>query len=157
MARYLPDTNVWLALAVSGHTHHVEARRWLDSLAGGDELVLSRAGQQSLLRLLTTRAVFAPMGSAPLTNVEAWAVVDAVAADRRVGAIVAEPAAITRTWREYSSLPTSSPKVWMDAYLAAFARASGAVLVTIDVAFRAFADLESIVIEPPLGRRAPDE
>lgn len=152
MARYLPDTNVWLALTLSGHPHHVPARRWFEGLGHGDDVLLCRSVQQSLLRLLTTRAVFAPMGSAPLTNAEAWAVCDAITADPRVGAVVAEPSVITPAWRGYSSLPSSSPKVWMDAYLAAFARASDAVLVTVDGAFRLYPALESILIPP-----APEE
>ena len=26
----LPDVNIWLALALSGHSHHQAARTWLD-------------------------------------------------------------------------------------------------------------------------------
>jgi predicted nucleic acid-binding protein len=26
----LPDVNIWLALALSGHSHHRAARTWLD-------------------------------------------------------------------------------------------------------------------------------
>lgn len=36
----------------------------------------------------------------------------------------------------------ASPKLWMDAYLAAFARSAGYTLVTTDAAFTQFADLD---------------
>lgn len=151
MTRYLPDTNIWLALTVSGHTHHGAARQWFGGLQDTDEVMLCRATQQSLLRLLTTQAVFTLTRDTALTNVEAWTVVDAITADPRVGAISVEPPEIGPAWRVYSSLRTSSPKAWMDAYLAAFARLSGATLVTIDGAFRSYADLQCLVLD---GHRA---
>ena len=30
----LCDSNVWLALALSGHVHHAAARRWLNGVEG---------------------------------------------------------------------------------------------------------------------------
>jgi predicted nucleic acid-binding protein len=38
-------------------------------------------------------------------------------------------------FRSHSSLPQSSPKVWVDAYLAAHAVANESILVTFDQAF----------------------
>lgn len=73
----LPDTSVWLALTLSGHPHHEAAREWLDGARTGESVLMCRATQQSLLRLLTTAALFRPLGDDPLTNLEAWAVVDA--------------------------------------------------------------------------------
>ena len=37
---------------------------------------------------------------------------------------------------------TASPKLWMDAYLAAFALAGGCRMVTTDAAFKQFAGLD---------------
>lgn len=37
---------------------------------------------------------------------------------------------------------TAAPKLWMDAYLAAFARSAGCTLVTTDAAFTQFHDLD---------------
>ncbi|MFT4233581.1 MAG: PIN domain-containing protein [Microbacterium sp.] len=145
-SRFLPDTNTWLALALSGHPHHALARQWLDAVDDRSEIILCRAVQQSLLRLLTTAAVFAPLGDDPLTNREAWAVADAFAADARVSVAIFEPAAVSSGWREFSSLGTSSPKVWMDAYLAAFALRSDATLVTNDRAFAGFQGLRSLIL-----------
>ncbi len=144
---YLPDTNVLLALTLSGHPHHEVCEAWLSSVDDNEDVLLSRATQQSLLRLLTTAAVFVPLEEDPLTNAEAWAICDALLSDVRFWLVDVEPPAIGGIWREYSSRPTSSSKVWMDAYLAAFARASGAVLVTMDSAFRSYPMLESLVID----------
>ena len=41
---------------------------------------------------------------------------------------------------------TSSPKLWMDAYLAAFARAGGYQFITTDRAFSQFTDLDLVLI-----------
>lgn len=49
-----------------------------------------------------------------------------------------EPELIESTWRTLSDTQTSSPKVWMDAYLAAFAITGNLRLVTFDKDFRKF-------------------
>ena len=41
----------------------------------------------------------------------------------------------------------ASPKLWMDAYLAAFAIAAKQQLVTTDKAFRQFKDLDLLVLD----------
>ena len=146
--RYLPDTDVLLALALSGHPHHQAAAAWLDGVDDRDDVLMCRATQQSLLRLLTTAAVFAPFEEEPLTNTEAWAVSDALLADLRFSLVDVEPPGTLAGWRQHSSRPSPSPKVWMDAYLAAFAQAAGARLVTNDVAFRAYPRLDVVLIGP---------
>jgi len=73
----------------------------------------------------------APCGNPPLTNREAWQIYQTFAADDRLGLVDQEPAGIA-----------ASPKLWMDAYLAAFARSAGHTLVTTDAAFTQFADLD---------------
>lgn len=69
----LCDTNVWLALTLSTHVHHDVARTWLESVDEPEAIHFCRATQQSLLRLLTTRAVLNAHGSDALTNAQAWA------------------------------------------------------------------------------------
>ena len=68
----LPDSNIWLALALSFHEFHDAALDWLDGEKSEGELLFCRSTQQSFLRLLTTAAVFSPFGNPPLTNAEAW-------------------------------------------------------------------------------------
>lgn len=64
----LCDTNIWLALALSGHVHHRASRAWLDTINAPGVIHFCRATQQSLLRLLTNRTVLGAYGSPPLTS-----------------------------------------------------------------------------------------
>ena len=127
--RSFPDVNVWFALAVADHPFHRPARAWWNeesSFAG-----FCRLTQLGLLRLLTTASA---MGGAPLTNAEAWGVYDGFLADSRVR-VFPELPALDDVFRSQSSLRQASPKVWVDAYLAAHAAANQAILVTFDRAF----------------------
>lgn len=143
----LPDTNVWLALTLSKHSHHAAAVSWLDSRDEPESVAFCRATHQSFLRLLTTAAIMALYGNAPLTNAQAWAAFDAFLADDRV-VFQAEPPGVVTIWKRLACRRTSSPKLWMDGYLAAVATASGAQLVTTDQAFLQFQDLDVLVIRP---------
>ena len=49
-------------------------------------------------------------------------------------------------FQEFSSRGRRSPKVWADAYLAAFAKVSGLTLVTFDRAFRNLAAVHVTVL-----------
>ena len=49
-------------------------------------------------------------------------------------------------FQEFSSRGRRSPKLWGDAYLAAFAKVSGLTLVTFDRAFHAMASVNSTVL-----------
>ncbi|MGC2530878.1 MAG: PIN domain-containing protein, partial [Candidatus Acidiferrum sp.] len=91
-----------------------------------------RITQMTVLRLLTTQAV---MGKDVKKMNEAWDLWDHVCADDRIE-IVSEPEAVEREFRKLSSLKSSSPKVWVDAYLLAFASVAGLKLVTFDRGLR---------------------
>lgn len=137
---------MWLALALEHHDDHHAARDWLDSVVDAGSVRFCRATQLSLLRLLTTAAVYARVERTPLTNSEAWDAYDAFVADDRVAMQADEPAGLATHWRRYSSRGTASPKLWMDAYLAAFAAGFGWTMVTTDGAFRQFADLDVLIL-----------
>ena len=143
----LCDANVWLALALSRHVHHQESRRWFDSVAEPTSIVFCRATQQTLLRLLTNSAVLAPYGNRALTNAQAWKVYEAFAADDRVAMRVDEPIHLESHWKRLAARNTASPKLWMDAYLAAFAITADFALVTTDRAFQQFAGLNLLLLE----------
>ena len=66
---------------------------------------------------------------------EAWDLWDKVCADDRVE-FLPEPEAIEREFRHLSALRSPSPKVWIDAYLLAFASVAGLKLVTFDRGLR---------------------
>ena len=143
----LPDTNIWLALTLSGHTHHKAARDWLDAETDSENIFFCRSTQQSLLRLLSTAGVLSAYGIEPLSNAASWAVYDAFMADDRIS-LHAEPLRLDAKWKMFAARKSSSPKLWMDAYLAAFAITLGAQLVTTDKAFTQFAGLDLLVIAP---------
>lgn len=142
----LCDSNVWLALALSAHVHHTVARDWLDTVDEPATVLFCRATQQAFLRLLTNAAVLAPYGNPPLTNSEAWAAYETLVADDRIIFRAEEPAGIESRWKELAARDTASPKLWMDAYLAAFALTAGYRMVTNDSIFRQFGGLDLLVL-----------
>ena len=125
------DANVWLALLWSRHVHSERAGAWFER-SSEEKFFFCRITQITVLRLLTTPTV---MGSDVKTMSEAWALWDKVCADDRI-ALLAEPEAIEPEFRRFSALRSSSPKLWADAYLAAFAAVAGLKLVTFDRGFR---------------------
>jgi len=140
----LIDSNVWLALALAAHEHHGQASAWV-ARQSPREVAFCGMTQMSFLRLLTTRAVLSPYGNPPLTNKEAWELYGEFIADARV-AFAQEPSGLEEHWKRLASISSSSPKLWMDAYLAAFAIAGGHQLVTIDSAFNQFPGLDLVLL-----------
>ena len=140
------DTNVWLALAIPEHELHAAAMSWLVAQRGHGTVLLCRATQQSLLRLLTTEKVMRLYQLPAMTNTAAWEYYARMLADPRV-AWAAEPQGTEARWKMLSVRPTASPKMWMDAYLAAFAMAGGHRLVTTDRAMTQFAPLDVVLLE----------
>ena len=141
----LADSNVWLALALSKHQFHGVARDWLADQKPSDAALFCRSTQQSFLRSLTTRAVLAPYGIPPLSNKAAWSAYEGFLADERVS-WVEEPRGLESHWKKLARNAKASPKLWMDAYLAAFAMAGGYQLVTTDKAFKQFKGLDLLVL-----------
>lgn len=139
----LADTNFWLAMSFSKHQFHEEATRWFGKQV--EPVVFCRSTQQSFLRLLTTEAVSKLYGIEAMSNVEAWDFYEAMAGDRRCG-FAEEPAGLEKKWAAYVRVGSASPKIWMDAYLAAFAVAGGYSLVSIDAGFRRFKDLNIMLL-----------
>jgi len=142
----LPDTNLWLALTLSRHTHHASARQWLELQTTPDSICFCRSTQQSLVRLLTTAAVLKPYGIDPLENRKAWETYEAFVADDRI-IFRDEPPGLEAIWKKLGSRRTTSAKLWMDAYLAAFAMGAGAQLVTTDTAFIQFSGLDAAILK----------
>jgi uncharacterized protein len=140
----LIDSNVWLALAIEKHQFHRTARQWLRQ-RGRREALFCRATHQSLLRLLTTRAVMAQYESPPLKNKQAWSIYESLRADSRVG-WAEEPRDLESGWKSLAGTTQASPKLWMDAYLAAFAIECGFQFVTTDKAFRQFKKLDLVLL-----------
>jgi len=126
-----PDINVWLALAAPEHVHHLAANDWWQREEG--QIAFMRITQLGLLRLVTTAAA---MDGKPLSMREAWRVYDGFFKDDRV-VWVAEPADVEKEFRKSAGVRGSSPKLWSDAWLAAFSHCAGGVVVTFDHALAA--------------------
>lgn len=127
-----PDINVWVALTHGAHVHHDVARDWFNSLEPDCRFHFCRFTQLGLLRLLTAEAV---MGDDVMTQFDAWGVYDRWLEDDRV-AFMEEPPGIERRFRAMTRLKRAAPKIWADAYLAAFAETAQLTLVTFDRALR---------------------
>jgi uncharacterized protein len=138
---YLPDINVWLALAFTDHQHHAAALQWFENRARGD-CAFCRLTQQGFLRLATTPQATA---GTPLTLIEAWRTYDLLFHDPRV-VFSEEPDDLETLWREYTRRRSISPKVWNDAYLAAFARAAGLELASFDQGFKQYRKLKYSIL-----------
>jgi toxin-antitoxin system PIN domain toxin len=138
----LCDSNVWLALALSRHAHHAAVREWLETVRDPASVLFCRATQQTFLRLVTNASVLSPYGNPPLTNRQAWEAYQSILVDDRIVFRPEEPTGLEAHWRRFALRETASPKIWMDAYLAAFAFAGGYRMVTTDAAFRQFRGLD---------------
>jgi toxin-antitoxin system PIN domain toxin len=139
---FLPDVNLWLALAFESHIHHVAAKAWFDGVADNENCAFCRMTQQGFLRLATNPKAFADEA---VTLAEAWRLYDAFLADLRI-TYLAEPNGIELIWRDYTNAQAFSPKVWNDAYLAAFARAGDHKVITFDHGFISYADLDCMIL-----------
>jgi uncharacterized protein len=138
----LPDVNVWLALTFDSHVHHPAAKTWFDGLSDDVLCCFCRLTQQGFLRPATNPTVFRK-DAVPLPD--AWQKYDLYVSDPRV-TFIEEPADIEIYWRTFTQSQTFSPKVWNDAYLAAFALAGGLELVTFDKGFTQYANLTSKIL-----------
>jgi hypothetical protein len=127
----LPDLNVWLALSSVEHIHRDLAQRWWDSTS--DQIAFCRYTQMGLLRLVTTAAA---MKGNPLSLDDAWLLYDRFFRDIRV-IFAKEPPDAGTSFRQRSGGRHSSPKLLGDAWLLAFAEASGGKLLTFDRALAA--------------------
>jgi toxin-antitoxin system PIN domain toxin len=139
----LPDVNVWLALSVPDHSHHPRARQyWYEE--SGSELAFCRVTALAFLRLTTQPAV---MGGEPLTVREAW---EAYVALRKLPEVVlaVEPDGCEDLLAAWAREPEATPRLWTDAYLAAFARAGAYRLVSFDSDFGRFQGLDLLRLEP---------
>lgn len=138
---FLPDVNVWIALAAERHTHHRRARHWFSSLQD-EKLTFCRLTQLSFLRLLTNKLV---MDEEVMGPGEAWESYRVLRLDRRIG-YLGEPSDLHETWRAFTEGPLRSPNLWTDAYLCAFAHAARLTLVTFDAKIPAREGVSCVVL-----------
>ena len=130
----LVDSNVWMALAFDRHEHHSAALAWLESETNGGAACFCRTTQNSFLRLATSVRF---LKEEALSNRAALAAYRKLRGDPRCGWLD-EPTDIEAMWFKLAERETPSPKVWMDAYLAAFAIRAGVRFVTLDGDFKKY-------------------
>jgi len=139
---FLPDINVWVALAFHAHRHHISARTWFYNAPVDQIRFFCRDTQKGFLRLSNSKSVL-PL--AALTKTEAWQRYDAYQLDPRIG-YATEPVGVEAHWRLLTQGTQYSPNVWNDAYLAAFAICAGLEIVTFDQGFKQFPNLKCTIL-----------
>ena len=131
-----------MPLVMQSHAHHADAVDWFERVPD-QSVALCRLTQAGMLRTLTSVAIF---NAEALTMRQAWDVYDQLAASLQMGPWLDEPQTLEDRWRQLTSRPSPSSKLWSDAILAAFAIESNATLVTFDRGFRQFAGLHCQIL-----------
>lgn len=139
----LLDVSVWVPLSAPDHMHHGRARRYWEREAP-EEIAFCRITELALLRHLTNPRI---LGDAALDGAAAWRALEtwfAVPGIRRL----AEPHGLDDWLARWSADLDLRGGAWTDAYLAAFAAASGCRLVAFDGDFGRYVGLEFLHLEP---------
>jgi toxin-antitoxin system PIN domain toxin len=128
--------NLWVALTFSSHPHQAIARQVFNAATNSAPACFCRVTQQNYLRLLTSEKLWHVYGSSRISNQRALTLFSTLVSEPEV-IYLAEPEAIQTAWYRLAVLEknAASPKVWMDAYLAAFAISANISLATIDQDF----------------------
>ena len=130
-------TNVWISAIFTSHPFHRTAQHVLQQATPAEPAVFCRSTQQSFLRLASTPTLLKAYGAEGLTNRDALLALSALLALPQVCEREESPGVLL-LWQRLASRDTASPKVWMDAYLAAFAISGGLRMVTLDQDFKSF-------------------
>ena len=133
----LYDANLWVALAFASHPHHGIASRHFKARDSSRPAVFCRVTQQAFLRLVSSPLIQRTYDSPPITNAAAWAKCQDLLALPQI-LWLDEPDGFAELWQALACLPSASPKVWTDAFLAAFAIGHTVEFVTLDSDFKHF-------------------
>ncbi len=144
--RFLADVNVVFPLLLSRHQHRNKALEWFDSTAAGD-VVLPRLTRLGVLRLLCTVQVMGPDVLQPRSAMEA---LESLEADERI-VLLREPEGLDAMLRTLVVSCATTPNLWTDAYLAAFARVTRLKLISFDRGFSKFAGLDFLLLTPAMA------
>ena len=143
------DSNVWISAIFTTHPLHEKAQTALHDATPAVPAVFCRSTQHGVLRLASTPALLKAYGAGGLTNRDALVALDALLALPQV-CEREEPSGTVALWHRLAGRDTASPKVWMDAYLTAFAISSRLRLVTLDSDFKTYEEqgLEWVLLNP---------
>jgi toxin-antitoxin system PIN domain toxin len=131
------DSNIWVALTFPTHPFHPAATAVLATSGQAEPAYFCRSTQQSFLRLITTAALARAYGFPDIDNQQAIEILTGYHELSYVD-FLNEPPDINDLWLHLANRKTASPKVWMDAYLAAFAISGKLQFVTTDQDFRQY-------------------
>lgn len=140
--RFLPDVNVLFPLMVSRHVHRSAALEWFDNMDAG-QVAACRLTKLGVLRLLCTPQI---MGADVLTPRAAIEAFGALEDDERI-VFATEPEGVDGVLKRLAARCATTPNLWSDAYLAAFAKRAGLRLVSFDQGFAKFPGLDFIRLE----------
>jgi toxin-antitoxin system PIN domain toxin len=135
--RDLLDASVWLPLSVPDHAHYPRARRYWDD-ESASELAFCRVTALALLRHLTNPRI---LGDVALDGRAAWQALETWLALPHV-TLLAEPPGLDELLAQWAVKLDLRGGQWTDAYLAAFAAASGCRLVAFDGDFHRYPGIE---------------
>jgi toxin-antitoxin system PIN domain toxin len=121
----------------SAHPHHKCAGGTFASATAESPACFCRATQQRFLRLATTPALLRAYRADGFTNRDAVDLHSTLIQLPNIR-VLPEPPDLEIVWQQLAALPSASPKVWMDAYLAAFAIGHAVEFVTLDRDFKRF-------------------
>jgi uncharacterized protein len=141
--RDLLDASVWLPLSAPDHVHYARVRRYWDHEAG-QELAFCRVTALALLRHLTNSRI---LGEAALDGPAAWRALRTWLALPQV-TLLTEPAGLDELLEQWAVRLDLRGGRWTDAYLAAFAAASGCRLVAFDSDFNDYPGVEFLHLRP---------
>jgi len=138
----LLDANVWVALVAADHVHHERALHyWQEESA--ESVAFCRVTALAFLRLVTNAQI---MQHAVLTSAEAWALLQEWLRLPEVS-LLNEPVGLDEQLGQFSRGMSIRPKLWTDAYLAAFAMAGNHRVVTFDGDFGKFSELNLLLLQ----------
>jgi len=138
----LLDADVWVALVAADHVHHERALHyWREESA--ETVACCRVTVLAFLHLITDAHV---MQHAVLTGTEAWALLQEWLTLPE-GSFLDEPVDLDDQLGQLSRVMSIRPKLWTDAYLAAFATAGGHRIVTLEGDFPRFPGLDLLLLQ----------
>jgi toxin-antitoxin system PIN domain toxin len=135
--RDLLDASVWLPLSAPEHVDYPRARRYWEE-ESASELAFCRVTALALLRHLTNARM---LGSAALDGRAAWQALEIWLAIPKI-TLLAEPPGLDELLAQWAGKLDLRGGHWTDAYLAAFAAASGCRLVAFDGDFHRYPGIE---------------
>lgn len=140
--RDLLDASVWLPLSAPEHVHYLRARRYWDE-ESASELAFCRITALALLRHLTNARI---LGHGALDGGAAWQALETWLAVPQI-TFLAEPPGLDELLAQWARKLDLRTGQWTDAYLAAFAAASGCRLVAFDHDFHRYPGIEFLYLQ----------